>query len=226
MSVISISKTPLIALISTSHKTEVESTSVDFGESSEVDVLLSSNLKQYSDLLWTLRRLGVVDIIAHDYEKLCLEQALDHLERPPKLMKYSASLLQGLHEERRNRFIKDPINESLWTENINLMPIPKLPFEFDQIKLCFHDELIGSPDAFLIHYGASHHQVSGYHHPISAISVPISDELSALLISQLPYQDNSGKLGEIETCVMHLSSQGHLLKGPWWPRRHQLVDEL
>ena len=225
MSVTSLSKTPLIALISTRHKTEAESSFDDFDEGTEVTPLSNSNLKPYSDLLWTLRRLGVVDIIAHDFEKFCLERALDDLGRPPKLMEYSASLLQGLHEERRNRFIKDPINESLWTENINLMSIPQVPFEFDQIKLCFHDELIGSPDAFLIHYGASHHQVTGYHHPISAISIPISDELSALLISQVPYQDTSGKLGEIETCVMHLSSQGHLLKGPWWPRRHHLGDE-
>ena len=172
MSVTSNSQTPLVALISTRHKTEDEPTFIGHSESRVVNALSTSDLRPYSDLIWTLRRLGVIDIIAHDYEKSCLEQALDNLERPPKLMKYSASLLQGLHEERRNRFIQDPVSESLWTENINLMSIPETPFEFDQIKLCFHDELIGAPDAFLIHYGASHYQVSGYHPPISAISLP------------------------------------------------------
>ena len=217
--------TPLIALISTHPEIDTKVNVAELSDKSAEKNNTPFSLKPYSDLLWMLRRLGVANIIAHSYEKDCLQQALENLDRPPALMKYSASLLEGLHEERRNRFLQDPINESLWTKTINLMSIPETPFEFDQIKLCFHDELIGASDAFLIHYGASHYQVSGYHHPISAISVPIGAEVSALLIAQLPYQDALGKVGEIETCVMHLSAAGHLLKGPWWPRRHHLISD-
>ncbi len=209
---------PLIALVSMTTRTSVDLNN-DQVESTSSPQL---KLKPYSDLLWTLRRLGVSNVIAHPYELNVLCSALENLERPPPIPQYKTSLLQGLHEERRNQFLRDPIQGALWTQNMNLLPIPKKPFSFDQIKLCFHDELIGSPDAFLIHYGESHHQVTGYHHPISAISVPVSPEISAVLISQLPYQDKNENAGEIETCVMHLSAQGELLNGPWWPRRHHL----
>jgi hypothetical protein len=100
--------------------------------------------------------------------------------------------------------------------SLEILSIPSTPLEFDGINFCFHDELIGDPNAFLIHYGASSFDVSGFHYPISAISVPIGEQLSALLIARIPY--DNGEKDQRETCVMELNAQGVLLKGPWWPR--------
>ena len=130
-----------------------------------------------------------------------------------------------------------------WSERILITPPPQSPLQFDGVQLCFHDELIGVEDAFLIHYGPSRFEVSGYHSPMSSLSVPLGDELSALLLFRVSVPEtaladsypvmgrrpaqSSGSPPQItssrasETCVVHLNAQGDLIKGPWWPKLKQ-----
>jgi hypothetical protein len=204
-------KTPLIAIMST--RIDQNSTSS----------YLSQDL---SDMLWTLWRIGATTIIAHPKEQSALTEALTQLHIPPSFPSDHHPILDRLHEERRT-LVRENITDLLpWPKQIDIRGLPPQPINFDQIKLCFHDELIGTPNAFLIHYGPSHFDVSGYHHPISAISVPIGEALTALLIAQIPYADQSTHEQNIETCVIHLSSKGERLKGPWWPRLNHLMREV
>ena len=195
--------------------------------------IMSTNLEQnskssyqhidLSDMLWTLWRLGIKTIVAHPRERKAMNEVLYDLSPPPQRQSDVHTILARLHDERRTRFQSNVTNHLPWTKYVQIVDIPKVPINFDEIQLCFNDELIGSPNAFLIHYGPSHYEVSGYHHPISAISVPIGDELTALVIVQLPYTHPKTQQVNIEPCVIHLSSKGNRLKGPWWPRIHKLM---
>lgn len=213
-----ISPTPLIGLLSRG----VE-------QHTEIQHHLDLNVlkKPYSDIIWTLWRIGVTDIIAHPIELKFLTHALNHLEPAPPLVNHQSPILKQLHRQRRERLQHEPEFYSPWSQHIRCLDIPSSPLQFDHLKLCFHDELIGAANAFLIHYGESHYEVSGYHPPISAISVPISSELTVLVIAQLPYQSthtdqiDHHSPDKKETCVMHLSAEGLLLKGPWWPKLQQ-----
>ena len=195
---------PLIALIST---TEQQTKGHTFHQN-------------YSDLLWTLWRLGAHTMIAQTKEHQHLEHALKYLQPPPAPYQYEDRLLEQLQSSQRKRLKENIWSQLPWSKKFKVLSIPEKPFVFDEINLCFHDELIGQSNAFLIHYGLSHFNVSGYHHPISAISVPVGDEVSALLIARIPYKnkDSSVVNSELETCVIHLDAQGQKLKGPWWPR--------
>ena len=193
---------PLLALISTA----------------QVEQADSAQHQDYSDLLWTLWRLGAHTMIAQEKEHQHLQYALQNLLPPPLPQTEQHPILDRLHIQQKARLKKELWKYLPWSKTFQLLPVPSEPFAFDHLKLCFHDELIGNPQAFLIHYGLSEYRVSGYHHPISAISVPVGQEVSALLIARLPYQTGSDDSPIIETCVIHLGSQGQKLKGPWWPR--------
>ena len=195
-------KTPLLALISTSYDEEQG----------------TGQHQAYSDLLWTLWRLGAHTMIAQDKEHQHLQYALTNLLPPPLPQIDNHIILERLQIERQTVLRKEMWTHLPWSKTFQLLPIPSQPYSFDHLQLCFHDELIGNPNAFLIHYGLSEYKVSGYHHPISAISVPVGIEVSALLIARLPYQRSPDETPVIETCVIHLGAQGEKLKGPWWPR--------
>ena len=199
-----LSNTPLIALISTS---SLEDNLPVMGEQYE---------RELSEIVWVLWRLGVERAVARDTEKKRLERVLSSLKPPPLQPPPQHPLLSQLIDNRRD-LIRDDLYGSIPVKrSLQLLSIPDAPLEFDGVKLCFQDELIGDPKAFLIHYGASQFDVSGFHYPISAISVPIGQNVSALLIARLPYEGEPSTTRE--TCVMEINSRGELLKGPWWPR--------
>ena len=198
----------------------------------------------YSHLLWSLWRLGVRHLVAlpHDWEQL--QKARHQLTNPPPLPHYKDPFLQQLIKHQRQALRADPFSQMGWSDQILITPPPTSPLQFDGVQLCFHDELIGVEDAFLIHYGPSRFEVSGYHSPMSSLSVPLGDELSALLlfrvsrptepssnslkyplISASPSQINQKtsvsavSLSEVnETGVVQINAQGKLIKGPWWPK--------
>lgn len=198
---------PMIALISMAHAHMIESN----------EEVLRDYEKQLADTLWVLWRLGISRVVAQEFELNALKRSLQSLQPPPLPPKVSQNpLLDQLMNDRLSAVRDDLFDELPIRHSLELLPIPSQPLSFDKIKLCFQDELIGDPSAFLIHYGSSQFEVSGFHYPISAISVPIGNTVSVLLIARLPHQESSNN--ERETCVMELSSRGILLKGPWWPR--------
>ena len=215
-----------------------------FDHSSEAAVLtqadVADQLKSYSHLLWSLWRLGVKHLIALPHDRGLLQRARDRLDAPPPIPRYHEPLLRELIHRQRLALRAAPLSQMAWSERILITPPPRSPLQFDGVQLCFHDELIGVEDAFLIHYGPSRFEVSGYHSPMSSLSVPLGDELSALLLFRVsapetvstkshpiigrpasPYHDSSphaASSGPSETCVVHLNAQGELIKGPWWPK--------
>jgi hypothetical protein len=93
----------------------------------------------------------------------------------------------------------------------------------ERVALCFQDELIGARHALLIHYGAEHFEVSGYHSPISSISVPLGG-VSALVITRLVDSEPDKLEGNqlLRTGIFQINAEGELLKGPWWPHLQSL----
>ena len=203
-------KTPLIAIISMSSLVnthgDVETAPPRPQQSAEL-----------SKLLWSLWRLGVTSIVAQANEYSELKRAIIELSPPPLPVADPHPILGRLATQRQSVIERDLFVELPLTRSVELLLVPEKPLVFDTLKLCFHDELIGDPNAFLIHYGPSHFEVSGFHHPISAISIPVGDQVSASIIARLPYQQD-GRSETIETCVIQLDPQGDIIKGPWWPK--------
>lgn len=152
-----------------------------------------------SNLLWSLWRLGVRRVIALEADVTALVQASRALHPPPPLPDYQAPLLRGLIERHQRELTLAPLSHLAWSERLEISPLPSEPLDLSGVQLCFHDELIGVRDALLIHYGPSRFEVSGYHPPISSLSVPLGDELSALVLFRLPAPRDSrgeGSRGE------------------------------
>jgi hypothetical protein len=170
----------------------------------------------YSTLLWSLWRLGVRDVIAQANDVKVLEEVIEDLDPPPPLPHYSrAPLLKNLLQAHKNQLNTDPLSLFAWPQSLKITSPPSVPFELAGVHLCFYDEMIGVNDALLIHYGPSKFEVSGYHPPISSISIPLGEALSALVLFRVPIQQNQEQL---ETGVIHISALGELIKGPWWPK--------
>lgn len=170
-------------------------------------------------------------MIAPPKQLMGLEFSRNHLNRPPERPKHDVELLSDLCQRQSLQLHGEagdtPQDHWLltppWPQGVDLLPIPEEPYLLDGLKLCFHDELIGVDDALLIHYGPSQYEVNGYHPVISALSVPIEVELSALIILRMERREAQRWVDfpltrERETCVIHISAQGALIKGPWWPK--------
>lgn len=206
-----------------------------------------------SDLIWSLKRIGVTQLIAPPEQLSALETTRRSLAPPPSDPKHEPHTLLGLLREfERIRSQRDPIGEIGWPQALSLIPPPTRPFTLGShraqpIQLCFHDELLGVPNALLVHYGETLAELSGYHANISSISVPIGGEVSAIVVLRLsgelsarivrhalthersqgsahPHFDQSlsgGLTGHQDEliCVAHLSASGRLIDGPWWPNQ-------
>ena len=178
----------------------------------------------HSDLLWSLWRLGVKRVIAQESDVPALQHAARHLEPPPPPPNYQEPLLTALVEAHQHKLNTAPLSHLAWGREIEVSAPPRTPLEFEGVHLSFHDELIGIADSLLIHYGPSRFEVSGYHPPISSLSVPLGDEVSALVLFRTTATSRRGQPNKpqsphsLETGVIHISAQGLLLKGPWWPR--------
>ena len=212
---------------------------VDYSSDDSLSFQPQDQLLSYSNLLWSLWRLGVKHLVAlpHDWEQL--KKAQTRLGKPPPLPQHEDPLLQQLVDHQRRMLRADPLSQMAWVDRILITPPPKSPLQFAGVQLCFHDELIGVEDAFLIHYGPSRFEVSGYHSPMSSLSVPLGDELIALLLFRVSRSavskrtrehpligDRPKQMSEVdylnlnepsETGVVQINAQGNLIKGPWWP---------
>ena len=144
-----------------------------------------------SDLIWSLKRIGVTQLIAPPEQLSALEMTRRSLSPPPPDPKHDPHTLLGLLREfERVRSQRDPIGEIGWPQAISLISPPMKPLTLgacraQPIQLCFHDELLGVPRALLIHYGETLAELSGYHANISSISVPIGGEASAIVVLRL-----------------------------------------
>jgi len=205
-------------------------------QSDQHQARVDDTLSDYSDLLWSLWRLGVKHLVALPHDRSLLQRARAHLDPPPPMPRYQEPLLQELAGHQRQILRSDPLSQIAWSELMQITPPPTSPLQFDGVQLCFHDELIGVEDAFLIHYGPSRFEVSGYHSPMSSLSVPLGDELSALLLfrvsrsvaptrpPQYPLIGSSSasrhgvREEPNETGVVQVNAKGILVKGPWWPK--------
>ena len=182
----------------------------------------------YSDLIWSLKRLDVRSLIALPQECVALQKAYANLSPPPDLPQHSEDLMIKMTQDRLQSQRQDKLlhpNRLLppRSEHIMIIPPPKTPFALDGLKLCFHDELIGADDALLIHYGPSRFEVSGYHPPISSLSIPLGQELSAYILMRATVRNVAQSEVEHipnkrETVVIQINAQGERLKGPWYPR--------
>lgn len=200
---------------------------------------MKEQLKNYSYLLWSLWRLGVRRLVALPHDRALLEAARSQLSEPPPIPRHQEPLLHHLITSQRKKHLANPLLQMAWSERMVITPPPQSPLQFDGVQLCFHDELIGVSDAFLIHYGPSRFEVSGYHSPMSSLSVPLGDELSALLLFRVPQPSEAGTssypiiggstsmthstfdvshTGPRETCVVQINARGERIKGPWWPK--------
>ena len=148
---------------------------------------LQTQRQERSHLLWSLRRFGVRRVITPPEELSHFQEAQRKLSVPPPLPPNlsSVALLSDLYRIEQQRSLINPLHEIGGPAQLKLSPPPSAPLPLRDLMICFHDELIGVRDALLVHYGAERFEVSGYHSPISSVSVPLGVELSALIITRL-----------------------------------------
>jgi hypothetical protein len=171
----------------------------------------------YSSLLWSLWRLGVRQVIAQPHDLTALRAAAHWLNPPPVTPAYQAPLLIELIEMHQRQLRDEPLSLLAWSQDLELSELPSQPVNLAGIQLCFHDELIGVDDALLIHYGPSQFEVSGYHPPISSLSVPLSDELSALVLFRVTPDQHDAPRRRSQSSEAYLPVKGDEHKGDHLP---------
>jgi hypothetical protein len=187
--------------------------------------------EKYSDLLWSLWRFGVTKMIAQPSQVIKLKASRNRLSPPPSRPKHSVELLSDLSSRHAQALSGSTLSSQRdlwrsappWPHRIEVLSIPEEPFILDGLHLCFHDELIGVDNALLVHYGPSQYELNGYHPVISALSVPLDVDLSALIILRMKRREAQRWVDfpitrDRETCVIHISARGELVQGPWWPK--------